>query len=362
VVVSSTCQLYSGTGTALFDWIRHAREALDFAVLIDVGVRRNYDIIRAFCRDQRIALLPSAPMPIPGCPDYGVADVEIVLRSRRWDYVECISWANAATNLAVLENRPADTMLLYTPHTQPRETLQGFEQFHSVEPVFDRMLREADAVFIDSPRELAPYEDRFDPADRVHHVYLGVNDEVFVHRDGEVRNRIVCLGDFAEARKRIDLVLGAFARCLQDDPGLKLEIAGDRSRDLDLPRRVARNMVRHGYLDQPTLVRLIQESKVLLQLSDYEAFGLPIAEALCCGTPVVIPDQETLRDIFGDLPGVALVPQKSADAVAEAVARVPVDTSTRRLIAAEAGRRFSFARTYGRKLQIVQSLARRRRS
>jgi hypothetical protein len=63
VVLSSSCQLYSGTGTALFDWIRYARDAFDFSMLIDVGDARNFRLAREFCARQDVRLIPSPPLP-----------------------------------------------------------------------------------------------------------------------------------------------------------------------------------------------------------------------------------------------------------------------------------------------------------
>lgn len=356
VVLSSSCQLYSGTGTALFDWMRYAREAFDFSLLIDVGDARNFGIARRFCEREGVRLYPSPPLPQPGCPDFGVADVGDVLRSRPWRFVECVSWANSATNLAVLENRPPGAVLLFTPHTQPLDTLTGFELQHSVEPVLARMFRESDAVFVDSRSELDDRPDAAAVAPRAHHVRLGVDDAVFHHAAVEPRHQIVCLGDFAEPRKRLDLVYAAFRRCLQADPGLTLAIAGNRSLDLDAPADLDARVARHGYVELPAVVRLLRESEALLQLSDFEAFGLPIAEALCCGTPVIIPDQPIGRDVFDGLPGVTFVDRERPGEVARALRDGPPAPERRAEIARCAGERFSFAATYGRKLRIVRDL------
>jgi glycosyltransferase involved in cell wall biosynthesis len=356
IVLSSTSQLYSGIGTTLFDWIRYAQHAFEFTMLIDVGDARNFEIARRFCRRHRIRLLPSPPLQQVGCPDFGVADVGLVLQSGNWDYIECISWANAATNLAVLAHKPDASTLLFTPHTQPLSTLRSSEQLPSVMPVFEEMLRRSDAIFIDSRDELKPYERTVGSSDREHHIYLGVNDEVFGYAPVEPRNQILCLGDFAEQRKRTDLMLDAFARCLKDEPGLTLALVGNRSLEVDLPVAVAGSVRRHGYVEQPTLVRLYRESRILLHLSDFEAFGLPIAEALCCGTPVVITDREPVRSIFGDLPGVHLVGHDMLAGVASALRRAPTDPAGRRSIAERAHERFAPASTYGRKLQVVKAL------
>ena len=356
IVLSSSCQLYSGTGTALFDWIRYARDAFEFTILIDVYDAHNFGIAQRFSAENNVCLLPSAPLPQIGCPDWGVADVGLVLRSRRWDYIECVSWANTATNLEVLSHRPPGSILLFTPHTQPFETLIGSDRYQSVAPVFERMLRESDAIFVDSRGELESHTKCTDLKARTLHVPLGVNEEVFRYAPSVPRNQILCLGDFAEPRKRLDLVLAAFARCRQADSTLELAMAGNLSREVRVPRELAKGLRRYGYVALDELVTLYRESKVLLQLSDFEAFGLPIAEALCCGTPVVIPDQPTLRDVFRDLPGVWFVEQDAFEDVASAVSGIPIDPAERRDIAARAADRFSFARTYARKLDLVRNL------
>ena len=165
VVTSSSCQLYSGTGTVLFDWMRNARDAIDFSLMIDTGEAINFHLAAQFCREMDIPLLPSEPEQVPGCPDFRPISVARALAARRWDVVECISWASAATNMEVLANRPAISRLIYTPHTQPIWTLSMPERFFMVTPTFERMLQASDLVVEDTPRELAHVSPTvFDPA------------------------------------------------------------------------------------------------------------------------------------------------------------------------------------------------------
>jgi hypothetical protein len=105
VVVASSCQMYSGTGTAIFDWIRFARDDFDFSILMDLEDATNFGITRRFCDEQGIPLHVSRGLKLPGCADTGVRDVATRLSQQAYDFIECVSWANASTNLSVLAAR-----------------------------------------------------------------------------------------------------------------------------------------------------------------------------------------------------------------------------------------------------------------
>jgi glycosyltransferase involved in cell wall biosynthesis len=90
----------------------------------------------------------------------------------------------------------------------------------------------------------------------------------------------------------------------------------------------------------------------------FEGFGLPLAEAMACGTPVVGADRTALPELVGDAG--LLVDPESVDAIAEAVTRVLKD----RDLAADLGRRglersrrSSWAATARRTLGIYRAAA-----
>ncbi|MFA5052109.1 MAG: glycosyltransferase family 1 protein [Patescibacteria group bacterium] len=60
------------------------------------------------------------------------------------------------------------------------------------------------------------------------------------------------------------------------------------------------NVVYTGVLppDSPELVHLYNRAFLLIQPSLYESFGLPILEALACGTTAIVADIPSLRDIY----------------------------------------------------------------
>ena len=55
-----------------------------------------------------------------------------------------------------------------------------------------------------------------------------------------------------------------------------------------------------GYVPKDELVRLYQSAACLVFPSRYEGFGLPVVEAMACGTPVVAAPEPALQEVAGD--------------------------------------------------------------
>jgi glycosyltransferase involved in cell wall biosynthesis len=54
------------------------------------------------------------------------------------------------------------------------------------------------------------------------------------------------------------------------------------------------------FVDRSTLAAIYRRSALLVIPSEREGFGLPLIEALSCGTPVVASDIPALREVGGD--------------------------------------------------------------
>ena len=55
-----------------------------------------------------------------------------------------------------------------------------------------------------------------------------------------------------------------------------------------------------GYVEKGELADLYRGAAALVLPSRHEGFGLPVLEAMACGTPVVISDDPALREVAGD--------------------------------------------------------------
>jgi glycosyltransferase involved in cell wall biosynthesis len=149
------------------------------------------------------------------------------------------------------------------------------------------------------------------------------------------------------------LLLDAFACAYAVDNNLRLILAGKGSEAVPLPETIAPAVERVGYVSLDELINLYRRSALFVLLSDYEAFGLPIAEALCCGSQVLLNRQEALVKLFGDMPGVNITDNTDIERSAAMMRQLAADTPDRRHIAQVATERFQFSSTYGMKRDIL---------
>jgi len=56
-----------------------------------------------------------------------------------------------------------------------------------------------------------------------------------------------------------------------------------------------------GYIQKDELIELYSHALALVYPSLYEGFGLPILEALSCGTQVICSDNSSLPEVGGDV-------------------------------------------------------------
>ena len=105
-------------------------------------------------------------------------------------------------------------------------------------------------------------------------------------------------------RKRIDILLRTLKAVARHEPRVRLLKAGGRltdeqwalARELGVDVRI----VPLPFIDVEVLAALYRRADVSLTTSDREGFGLPVVEALACGTPVVATDMAVLREVGGN--------------------------------------------------------------
>jgi glycosyltransferase involved in cell wall biosynthesis len=105
-------------------------------------------------------------------------------------------------------------------------------------------------------------------------------------------------------RKRIDVLLEVFAGVCKEFPKARLVRVGGPF-TADQIRLVKRLNLENKidvlpYLSRDVLAAIYRQAAIVLQPSDGEGFGLPVIEAMACGTPVLASDLSVLREVGGD--------------------------------------------------------------
>ena len=112
-----------------------------------------------------------------------------------------------------------------------------------------------------------------------------------------------------------------------------------------------------GYVPGEDLPYLYNAATVFVYPSLFEGFGLPVLEAMACGTPVIVADTSSLPEVVGDA-GVR-VPPLDVEAWADALAEMYEDAQRRREFGERARRRasaFSWERTAALTLNVYRDV------
>jgi glycosyltransferase involved in cell wall biosynthesis len=228
--------------------------------------------------------------------------------------------------------------------------------------VVPRSVARADHVLADSQATKDDLSELYRlPADRITVLYSGVESTFRPVTDtaqlAAVRARyglgeapfILAVGTL-QPRKNYVRLIQAFSNLQSSIPDLQLVIAGGKgwlfeSIFAEVERLGLRDRVRFpGFVADDDLPALYSAARVLAYPSLYEGFGLPMLEAMACGTPVVASTASCLPEVAGD--AALLVPPADVPALAEALSRAVSDEALRAdLIAQGRARAATFAWT-----------------
>lgn len=105
-------------------------------------------------------------------------------------------------------------------------------------------------------------------------------------------------------RKRIDVLLKVFAEVHKEFPKARLVRVGGpfTPPQVELVKclKLENAVVVLPYLARDLLAALYRQAALVLQPSEAEGFGLPVIEAMACGTPVTASDLPVLREVGGE--------------------------------------------------------------
>jgi glycosyltransferase involved in cell wall biosynthesis len=236
-----------------------------------------------------------------------------------------------------------------------------------------RFLRAADAVIAVSEctkRDAVRFYGI--PEEKITVIYEGVNPRFRLAspeaiaavraRYGLPEHFILYVGTI-EPRKNLTALLEAFHHLLATHD-LRLVFVGKkgwlyegffrRLRELGLEDRV----IFTGYVPDEDLPAIYSAADLFVFPSLYEGFGLPVLEAMACGTPVVCSNTSSLPEVAGD--AALLVDPADVRALAGAMERVLTDETLRADLQArglEQARRFSWARAAQETMQVYENVA-----
>jgi glycosyltransferase involved in cell wall biosynthesis len=203
------------------------------------------------------------------------------------------------------------------------------------------------------------------PLDRIDVVPHGV-DASFDPGEAEplppqLRGRpfLLFVGDpIGEPRKNFLLLYEAFRRAWPRGDGPMLAIAGPRAPELAGVIHVG-NLGDDLVAGRQESLRACYRGALALALASYhETFGMPMLEAMACGTPVVASRASVLPEVGGD--AALYAPPDDADIWAAALRRVVDDAALRERLrdaGLERAKRFDWERSVEQHLAIFREVA-----
>ena len=143
---------------------------------------------------------------------------------------------------------------------------------------------------------------------------------------------LACVGS-GHARKNLRGVVEAFSQL--EDRGIHLAIVGAAGRDPAALAAIAASPARErihqlGHVAEEDLPAIYSAAGVFCFPSLYEGFGLPVLEAMACGTPVVCANASSLPEVAGE--AAVMVAPEDTGGIAAALAALMGDEAWRRAL------------------------------
>ena len=155
----------------------------------------------------------------------------------------------------------------------------------------------------------------------------------FLARKYGIRDEFILYLGRLQARKNLVRLVESYAKARKSGLRHRLVLAGKadslfqpvlaRIRELKLEN----DIVLPGYVAAEDVPAFFNAAEVFVYISFYEGFGLPIMEAMACGTPVITSRGTSLEEVAGD--GAILVDPMDEASIEGALTRVLGDAGLR---------------------------------
>ena len=208
---------------------------------------------------------------------------------------------------------------------------------------------------------------------RISVIHLGVGEEYSVCDDQDylhrVQRKLQLPGRFllhvgvVQRRKNLEALLKAGQSALRDGLIDEIVLAGRDGFGAGAVRQKAKRLgiegrVRFlGYVPQEFMPGLYNLAQVLVMPSWYEGFGIPVLEAMACGTPVIASNVSSLPEVAGN--AAMLVSLDDAAELARALRKLLTDShlwSEMRGKGLNRAREFNWTETAAKHLEVYRQV------
>jgi glycosyltransferase involved in cell wall biosynthesis len=176
----------------------------------------------------------------------------------------------------------------------------------------------------------------------------------------------LCLASHLDPRKNIPHLINSFVSLITEHPNLDVNlvlIGTTRYKRPDIEQTLQKiaqykdRIIITGYVPDEDLSAIYSGATAFVFPSLYEGFGLPILEAMQCGTPVISSNSTSLPEVVGDA-GI-LVDPKDQDQLCQAMLDILTDESLRENLkhkGLERAKQFSWEKCANETVEIYKKI------
>jgi glycosyltransferase involved in cell wall biosynthesis len=179
------------------------------------------------------------------------------------------------------------------------------------------------------------------PPEKIRTVYNGIDTDTFRPLPGVERrpDKLLYVGNSEDRNKGARYFLEAI-NLLKDELDFRVTFVDNHKHNLKLAPRLVNEFGLNSRVDftgrvsTDDLVRHYNEAKLFVTSSVHEGFGLPLAEAMACGTPALGTTIGAFEEVAEHDKSAWLVPPRDPRALADAIRMLWNDPGTRDRLAA----------------------------
>jgi len=229
-----------------------------------------------------------------------------------------------------------------------------------------RVIQRCDRVLTSSRETAREIQRSFGvSSDRIRMVYNGLDADFFRPLNGEPKrpNSLLFVGNTDDSKKGILYLLQALT-LLPEMVTLTIVDQGKPFKayapELVQRLRLASRVTFTGKVSAEELRQLYVSAEAVILPSLYEGFGLPAAESMACGTPVIATRAGALPEVVGEDGAGILIPPRNSQALAQAILEVLRDPPRREKMGIAGRQRveklFTWERVAERTVEVYKEL------